>query len=448
MAMRREFLSRRHRFPGASAIVGWCWLGLLAVAISGCPSPRQSLPDAAEFDAKDAAGLPDLGATAGFSGAGGGAASGGAMAGTGGSAGEMADASTSDAGDAPQSIDAAANGGACSFDTDCRFGHCVEGVCCESSCAAKCTSCRSTNTGMPDGKCAAVKAGVPHGTDCTTSDATTCGLDGKCDGAGACRNWASGTACAAELCTDGAGASNYASARSCDGAGTCKAAATTSTCGGTFDCAGTKCRTTCAASTDCIAAAYCASNTCVRKKTDGTVCAADTECLNGVCGGRCCAAGCSCTQPNPTNLLKNPGFDTDTSGWTIDAGAGTLVRVSADAEGCLYSGAMLADIEKSFSQFYQCVPNVHLDGLYTFGIKMMDASAICGVRFYAGVNCDGNEVIDDELNAPLSVSGWQSPASEGLGPNVSVSGANSVLFFCNGSGTFDLAYISPAPAQY
>src|SRR6185503_10561932 len=63
-----------------------------------------------------------------------------------------------------------ANGAACTFDTDCRFGHCVEGVCCDGTCAGKCVSCRGASTGGADGKCAPVTAGLVHGTDCTASE--------------------------------------------------------------------------------------------------------------------------------------------------------------------------------------------------------------------------------------------------------------------------------------
>jgi hypothetical protein len=343
----------------------------------------------------------------------------------------------------------ASNGGplghSCGVGTDCNSGRCVEGVCCTTACADKCMSCLNANTAALDGTCAPIKAGLSHGGDCTVADQESCGFDGKCDGVGACRYWATGTNCAAESCIDGAGSSSYSSSRICDGAGTCNAA-TPSTCGGTFRCSGAECRTTCSAPSDCIAAAYCSSSTCTRKKTDGAVCADDIECLNGVCGGRCCAAGCSCTQPNSTNLLKNPGFDVDASGWTIDSGS--LIRTSGDAEGCPYSGSLFAVAGPSFTQFSQCVPNVHLDGVFTFGIRMMDASAICGVRFYVGSNCDGDEVVDDELHGPMTVSFWQSPTPEAGDPNVPVSGANSVLFFCDGTGTFDMAYVSLAPEQY
>src|SRR6185436_9259570 len=135
-----------------------------------------------------------------------------------------------------------ANGAACTFDTDCRFGHCVEGVCCDSACAGKCVSCRGASTGGADGKCAPVTAGLAHGTDCTASEPATCGLDGKCDGAGACRHHAAGTGCGAESCSDGASVSSYASARTCNGQGTCMPA-TTSSCGSAYRCGGTKCRT-------------------------------------------------------------------------------------------------------------------------------------------------------------------------------------------------------------
>ena len=47
--------------------------------------------------------------------------------------------------------------------------------------------------------------------------ATTCGNDGTCNGAGACRKYVIGTQCAAATCTG----STSTSLRACDGAGVC-----------------------------------------------------------------------------------------------------------------------------------------------------------------------------------------------------------------------------------
>jgi hypothetical protein len=342
-----------------------------------------------------------------------------------------------------------ANGTSCGDALACGSGHCVEGTCCEAACANGCFSCLESNTGQLDGKCAPVEAGRTHASDCTASDPATCGLDGKCDGAGACRKYVAGTACAAESCADTASVSNYNSARTCDGHGACSAA-TTSQCGSTYRCSGTKCRTTCDTAQDCASGAYCSGTTCVAKKPDGEVCSSASECLTGVCGGLCCAAGCNCPQPDPTNVLKNPGIDKDTSGWMVDVG--TLSRSLSDADLCPYSGSLLiTNNTGQGSTLRQCVTNTPLEGTFDFGAKIRsNGGIVCQVLFYSGFNCDGDEILDNEThgtNGDEQV--WESPSPEGeLAP---ISGANSVSFTCYVGGTetyLDQLYVSKSPAAY
>ncbi|HVR64276.1 MAG TPA: hypothetical protein VMU50_20390 [Polyangia bacterium] len=335
-------------------------------------------------------------------------------------------------------------GATCASGGECAGGACVEGVCCNNTCPGKCSSCLMTNTGKPDGTCAPVKAGLNHGNDCLASDATTCGLDGKCDGAGACRMYGAEAICAPEACSDGPSASTYSPARTCDGHGAC-GAGTTTNCGGVYRCAGTKCRVNCSVAQDCVSAAYCSATTCITKKQEGELCSANVECTLGACSGRCCS-GCTCTQPSPGNVLKNPGFDKDVSGWMVDTG--TVYRETSDSDGCPYSGSLATT---GASQVSQCV-TTPLDGTYNFGARILVVSggAVCGVRFYPAAGCQGDELVDDELNAAQPMSGWQAPAPESSPPTVQVSGANSVLFFCvTGDGVYiDQPYVTKIPGKY
>ncbi|MDB4981970.1 MAG: Flagellar hook-length control protein FliK [Myxococcales bacterium] len=350
------------------------------------------------------------------------------------------------------------NGTTCGTRGECRSGNCTEGVCCDDACGAKCNSCLIANTGKPTGQCAAVKAGLPHGTDCAASDPTTCGLDGKCDGTGACSHHPLGTICVPEACSDGATVSTYVSPRRCDGAGAC-GAASPSNCGGTYRCGGTKCNPNCSGAQQCTTGAYCSATTCVPKKEEGALCLAPTECANGSCSGRCCL-GCKCTQPSPANLLKNPGFDKDSSGWTVVANgtsiAGGASWSSADVERCPYSGALVVSISASLgsAEVDSCAKNLVLDGNFNFGVRAFvvgGGQAVCGVRFYASSDCSGNEIVDDELN-PISGTDWQSPVPESSDPFVGVAGGHSVLFFCDLSGSsdyyFDQPYVSKMPFAY
>ena len=64
---------------------------------------------------------------------------------------------------------------------------------------------------------------VPAGEDprdqCAESAPASCGLDGTCDGAGACRRYVAGSECAPGSCSG----STESAASTCDGNGTCKA---------------------------------------------------------------------------------------------------------------------------------------------------------------------------------------------------------------------------------
>jgi len=106
----------------------------------------------------------------------------------------------------------------------------------------------------------------PADVPCMATDATTCGLDGACDGAGHCRNYPAGTACSpASFST-----STLRAGGTCDGMAHCQIPAAT-TCGG-FTCgSATACRTTCATSADCQAPSVC--------------CTTPTTCGSAACGG-------------------------------------------------------------------------------------------------------------------------------------------------------------------
>jgi hypothetical protein len=99
-------------------------------------------------------------------------------------------------------------GGACdpsNQGADCVSGHCVDGFCCDRACGGLCRACSLAKTGVANGTCAPVSAGIDPDADCDTDDPETCGNDGTCDGAGACRQYADGTICAVKCDSGGAG---------------------------------------------------------------------------------------------------------------------------------------------------------------------------------------------------------------------------------------------------
>jgi hypothetical protein len=96
------------------------------------------------------------------------------------------------------------NGQVCAAGNECVSGNCADKVCCDAACTGLCRSCIASQTGKPDGTCANVTAGVKDAR-CDRQEPSTCGRDGTCDGAGACRHYANGTRCATGCCRDNTG---------------------------------------------------------------------------------------------------------------------------------------------------------------------------------------------------------------------------------------------------
>jgi hypothetical protein len=110
----------------------------------------------------------------------------------------------------------------------CQSGHCVDGVCCNETCTNGCSSCSALLTGASPGSCAPVRAGTDPKNACAQDPGfpESCGGDGECNGASACRTVAPlGTRCGNLTCGGGT-----ATEFSCDSTGNC--AANALECGG------------------------------------------------------------------------------------------------------------------------------------------------------------------------------------------------------------------------
>src|SRR4051812_25715532 len=157
---------------------------------------------------------------------GGGCGGGGGSHGTGGRGGAAdassdADAKMSDGGPAvciTSTRGSVGQGDKCGCDADCAGGVCADGVCCKTACSDKCMSCKVPGS---MGLCTLVPFGdsPDDPSECKATATSTCGEDGKCDGAGACRKFEQGTVCAAGQCA-GDGMSG---GKVCDGQGACTA---------------------------------------------------------------------------------------------------------------------------------------------------------------------------------------------------------------------------------
>jgi hypothetical protein len=189
------------------------------------------------------------------------------------------------------------DGQACSGPAQCASGFCIDGVCCNSACAGTCQAC---NVSGRLGTCSPATAGT-RDTACAEEAVKTCGLDGTCDGAGACRKYPAGTVCIPGICAG----NSVSGAGSCDGRGTCQSG-TTVTCGA-YACAAGTCKTACTSNGDCTSPSTCAGGKCGVWKAVGQACAAATECASGNCvDGACCSAP-SCGACFTCNLLGAAG---------------------------------------------------------------------------------------------------------------------------------------------
>ncbi len=183
-------------------------------------------------------------------------------------------------------------GAPCTSASSCVSGFCAQGVCCDKACTGTCMSCALSGSA---GTCSPVPAGAaPNPTSqCAATAASGCLTDGLCDGTGHCRDWPSGTVCAAASCMD----STLKPAATCDGAGTCKTF-TPGNCPGNLVCDSTtmnSCKTKCASDADCVSPTVCNGGSC-SLKPNGTACSSGSECATNTCQqGVCCATTCTGT---------------------------------------------------------------------------------------------------------------------------------------------------------
>ncbi len=206
---------------------------------------------------------------------------------------------------------------------------------------------------------------------------------------------------------------------------------------------------------------------------DGAVCTTNAQCSSNSCGGRCCPVGtpCSCPQPDAKNLLKNPGFDSNVSGWNV-AGNGTFHWVAVrgndqDATSCPYSG---------FGRFYstgtltvsQCVA-VSTAKSYNISSALSNSSLgdftnysfgemQCNFDWFSSSDCSGASLADGALSRQWLNVDW-SPALWDGSPWYPPTGAGSARLSCSdtcdGTDVTDPCYanvdemgITEAPAAY
>jgi hypothetical protein len=113
-------------------------------------------------------------------------------------------------------------GNNCSLDAECSTDHCVEGLCCDRTCAGGCETCRAETQapGGTDGTCKPIaKAATPR-FGCEHTD-NVCSPTGKCDGTGNCTLPTQATQCLLPGGKQGACFGGTCAAVSCTSAAEC-----------------------------------------------------------------------------------------------------------------------------------------------------------------------------------------------------------------------------------
>ena len=191
---------------------------------------------------------------------------------------------------APACLPREATGQPCAGASQCQSGFCVDGVCCAGSCTDPCYACSAAASVGVDGVCAPVKSGGPPrgGQGCADEGAQSCGHDGTCDGAGACRSYADGVQCGPRVCAGDVAVDPRCAGGQCD----TTSAQARQPCA-PFLCQGSACTTSCAGPGDCIAGAFCNAGACQIELQQGEPCQGGGQCKTGLCvDGYCCDAPC------------------------------------------------------------------------------------------------------------------------------------------------------------
>jgi hypothetical protein len=204
----------------------------------------------------------------------------------------------------------------------------------------------------------------------------------------------------------------------------------------------------------CTSSSYCRDGVCEKRKEAGALCSRGEECASDVCGGRCCASAtpCSCPQPSPDNLLKNPGFDQDISGWVLDPGAASYAwqpGPDLDKDGCAFSGGLQMtgpDKEEDPAEaqrIWQCV-KISPQTNYNYGIGI-HGPGVCYLDLYTGDNCTGTS--GQSTGVDWINDDW-SGSSSGKFNSTTHSSARFSCFETYGNAAFDSAYISRSPSLF
>jgi hypothetical protein len=223
---------------------------------------------------------------------------------------------------APNACDGAGNcrknnGQTCTASTDCVYGNCIDGYCCDTGCSAACKAC---NVAGSLGTCTNIPSGQ---TD--TNPAGICIAPNACDGAGNCKKQVGQSCSGASECVNGYCVDGYCcGTASCTTCQSCGLAGTLGTCtnipSGQPD---TNPAGTCVSPRACDGNGNC-------EKVNGQTCTSGTECVSGNCVDGYCCGSASCGTCQSCGLAGSLGTCTNIAqGQTDTNPAGTCIAPNA-----------------------------------------------------------------------------------------------------------------------
>lgn len=308
-------------------------------------------------------------------------------------------------------------GARCGAEVECATGRCVDGVCCDSMCTGLCLACVAELTQADDGTCAPVAEGTDPDDECIDEGEASCGLDGSCDGEGACRHYRAGTVCSSDLCLmpDVADTPDE-----CDGQGHCVEKGEVP-CEPGYACVRFACKDSCASDIDCIASYHCVDSQCQPDLPTGSPCTQAGHCQSNHCvDGVCCDTACGGTCRSCLTASKGYGAD----GFCEAVALGLDGESECEADGlvcgalgvCNGEGACL----RKAAETVRCGPTTCADGVVSGQLcdgrgGCASGTAPCGLYGCGGQECASVCEADEDCSNGFCASGGACVALLALG---------------------------------
>lgn len=162
-------------------------------------------------------------------------------------------------------------------------------------------------------------------------------------------------------------------------------------------------------------------------------CTNSTECKDAAHAGLALGANavcntsthnCSCAIKDGGNVLTNPGFDTNTTGWKTGSG-GAVTPGGGDAFFCNQSGSASITDFGGTGGLQQCAK---LSGgpTFYFGASFFQNALSCSIAYFSNSACSGDNLQFDGFGTSSGTTGWGTVKRTSTAP----SGATYALVEC------------------